>query len=167
MSMRTDRVHRLLLAFIAGALIAAPFAGCNDAPTDPPVQSSDDVAQAVHRKINDYRATKGLPAFTFNEVVAAQARQHSSGMAAGSVPFGHDGFEGRVTTIAQSVALSNAAENVAFNSGFSDPASEAVRGWLNSTGHRENIEGDFDITGIGVVKGPTGTYYFTQIFVKR
>ena len=39
--------------------------------------------------------------------------------------------------------------------------------WLNSPGHRKNIEGDFTHIGIGVVKNDAGVYYFTQIFLKK
>jgi len=42
-----------------------------------------------------------------------------------------------------------------------------VQGWLKSPGHRKNIKGDFDVTGIGVSKNAQGDYYFTQIFIKR
>ena len=41
-----------------------------------------------------------------------------------------------------------------------------VEGWIASAGHRQNIEGDFTLTGIGAAAGRDGTRYFTQIFVK-
>jgi uncharacterized protein YkwD len=59
------------------------------------------------------------------------------------------------------------AENVAFNQGHRDPAADAVRGWLASRGHRENIEGPYELTGVGVVSNAKGEFYFTQIFVGR
>ena len=40
-----------------------------------------------------------------------------------------------------------------------------MTGWLQSPGHRRNIEGDFDLTGIGIVRVAAGTYFFTQLFV--
>lgn len=57
------------------------------------------------------------------------------------------------------------AENVTYNQGFSDPVTQAVDGWLKSTGHRQNIEGNFTLTGIGLAKNSSNEYYFTQIFV--
>lgn len=157
----------LLPALAAFVLLAAAFAGCSEAPTDPGDPTAVAIETSVHAKINAYRATKGLPALELNATIAAQARAHSSNMASSAVAFGHDGFNDRVTEISKVIAVSDAAENVAFNNGFDDPASEAVRGWLNSPGHLANIEGDYELTGIGVVKSSDGAYYFTQIFVKR
>jgi uncharacterized protein YkwD len=45
-------------------------------------------------------------------------------------------------------------------------AKEVVEGWLNSPGHKRNIEGDFTLTGIGVAKNNKGIIYYTQIFTK-
>ena len=86
-------------------------------------------------------------------------------MANGIVEFGHDGFSARVNAIREDIPYQAAAENVAYNMGYSDPAATAVEGWLDSPGHKENIEGDYNLTGIGLcVKG--GHYYFTQIFIR-
>ena len=46
-------------------------------------------------------------------------------------------------------------------------AKQVVNMWLNSDGHRKNIEGNYNLTGIGVVKGKDGALYFTQIFVNK
>jgi uncharacterized protein YkwD len=34
-------------------------------------------------------------------------------------------------------------------------------------GHRKNIEGPYEVTGIGVARNAQGEVYFTQIFVGR
>jgi uncharacterized protein YkwD len=44
---------------------------------------------------------------------------------------------------------------------------KAIDGWLNSPSHRQNIEGSYDATGIGIVRTAQGEYYFTQIFILR
>jgi uncharacterized protein YkwD len=87
-------------------------------------------------------------------------------MADGSVPFSHDGFDDRVAAISAQIPISGAAENVAMNSGYSDPARIAYDGWLKSEGHRNNIEGNYDLTGIGVYQASGGSYYLTQLFAK-
>ena len=163
--MMTTHVDRLRIILPLACILA--IAGCNDSPTDAGNAKYGDIEQAVHEKINDFRISKGLPALTFNATIAAQARAHSADMAAGRLALGHDGFSDRIAAIARTIAVSSSAENVAFNVGFADPASEAVAGWLASPGHLANIEGDFELTGIGVDKSSTGEYYFTQIFVKR
>ena len=38
--------------------------------------------------------------------------------------FGHDGFEARIATTRESIAFSHAAENVAYNQGYADPAQQ-------------------------------------------
>jgi uncharacterized protein YkwD len=83
-------------------------------------------------------------------------------MAAGATAFGHDGFEQRVAAIGQTIAWSNAGENVALD--YS--AAGAVEAWIGSPGHRANIEGQYDVTGVGVATGRNGSMYFTQIFIK-
>jgi uncharacterized protein YkwD len=60
-----------------------------------------------------------------------------------------------------------AAENVAANIGYKNPAREAVEGWKNSQEHRKNMLGDYDLTGIGVARSPQGLYFFSQIFLRR
>lgn len=123
--------------------------------------------QSVHQQINQYRKSRKLPPLTFDARIAQQARNHSQAMASGRVPFSHNGFDQRAKAIAQVIRFNGAAENVAYNQGASDPGKKAVQGWLNSTGHRKNIEGNFDLTGIGIVKNAKGYYYLTQIFIKR
>ena len=166
--MNPRRRHLLPIILIMVALLPILIDGCADSPVDAPVDpAASAIEQSIHARINAYRSTQGLPALVLNETISAQARAHSANMAAGRVAFSHDGFDARVAAIATSITVSGAAENVAFNKGFSDPASEAVTGWLNSSGHRTNIEGDYDLTGIGVAQSSDGTYYFTQIFVER
>jgi len=62
----------------------------------------------------------------------------------------------------------NIAENIARNRGFDDPAGVAVREWMKSEGHRDNIlDARFVETGLGAWVGPDRTVYFAQIFIRR
>jgi uncharacterized protein YkwD len=128
--------------------------------------SIDSLEQAVYSQINDYRTSHGLSSLTLDPRISQQARNHSQDMASGQVPFGHDGFAQRIQAIGQVISLNAAAENVAYNQGYSDPVTQAVQGWLNSPGHLTNIQGQYNLTGIGVAKSASGAYYFTQIFVR-
>jgi uncharacterized protein YkwD len=121
--------------------------------------------QSVLQQINQYRQQRGLPALRSNSTIAQQSRQHSQNMANSGV-LSHNGFSGRVSTIGRTIRYRSAAENVAFNSGFSNPVAQAVNGWLNSPGHLQNIVGNFNLTGIGVARNSRGAYYFTQIFIR-
>ncbi len=133
-------------------------------------QSADpsalEIEQDILAQINDYRRRQGLEPLQSHDVIREQARQHSLAMAHGDVPFSHDGFEQRIRLISQQLTYRGAAENVAFNQGYGDPADQAVSGWLRSSGHRQNIEGQYDLTGIGVAQRSDGSYYVTQIFVR-
>jgi len=118
--------------------------------------------------VNQYRAGRRLPALRFDTAVARVARAHSLEMARGSVPLGHDGFTSRANAVERFVAFDEIAENVALNDYPRErTVTVAIDGWLHSVHHRENIEGKFDLTGVGIARSRNGTYYFTQVFVAR
>ncbi|MBD2292087.1 CAP domain-containing protein [Anabaena sphaerica FACHB-251] len=121
------------------------------------------IETSVFNQINQYRASQNLPALTRNSSIDNQARIHSQNMASGKVAFSHDGFQARVTAIG--IPFSKVAENVAYNQGSQDPATTAVQSWLRSSGHLANIQGNYNLTGIGVASNGRGEIYFTQIFL--
>jgi uncharacterized protein YkwD len=123
-----------------------------------------DLEKAVNQQINQYRASKKLPPLRVDPQMTQIARIHSENMAKGKVRFSHDGFEGRAKAI--TIPYQSVAENVAYNMGYSDPVRKAVEGWIKSEGHRKNMEGQFNLTGIGIAKNAKGEYYFTQLFVR-
>ncbi|MFI5154682.1 MAG: CAP domain-containing protein [Chitinophagales bacterium] len=124
----------------------------------------DEMEKDILHYINLARSDKGLNALELNEYESSVATEHSRNMASGKTPFGHQGMETRIKKIDKKLGpLSGAAENVAYGI---MTAREVVDGWLNSPGHKKNIEGDFRLTGIGYAKGKDGTLYFTEIFTK-
>jgi uncharacterized protein YkwD len=127
--------------------------------------SNADMEASVFQKINRYRVSQNLPALARNLAIDNQARIHSQNMASGKIAFGHNGFSGRVaaTGIASS---SGYAENVTYNQRHQDPSSQAVQSWLRSSGHLENIRGNYVLTGVGVASNNQGKIYFTQIFLR-
>lgn len=131
------------------------------------VPQLEELERLTHQKVNEHRASKNLPALKQDSRITAQCRRHSQSMAKGAVPMGHAGFEARAQVIGQGIPYQTIAENVAFNSGYAHPELEAVKGWIKSDGHRQNMEGDYTLTGIGIASNPKGEYYFTQIFVRN
>ena len=113
--------------------------------------------------VNQHRNTKGLSTLETSTEAANEALIHSQNMAEGSVAFGHDGFDDRVASLKSKINQSRTGENVAAGQ---TTAEEVMEDWLNSDGHRANIEGDFTHIGVGVAQTKEGEYYFTQIFVK-
>jgi uncharacterized protein YkwD len=123
-----------------------------------------ELEREAFQQINRYRADKKLPPLQWNETIVAQARQHSVAMANGRTPFGHDGFANRIR--ATQIPYRGAAENVGYNQGYRQPVTVAVQSWLKSPGHRGNIEGSYNLTGVGVASNAKGEIYFTQMFLR-
>lgn len=121
----------------------------------------------VHMLVNEHRTAQGLTPFAFSPEISDIARYHSEDMASGRVPGGHAGFDGRAEKISKFIPYREFGENVAAinKGGEGGEGAAAVSGWLQSPGHRSNIEGSFDLTGIGIVRDAAGTYFFTQLFV--
>jgi len=114
--------------------------------------------------INKYRAKKGLVALHEENDMDAAAHKHSKNMATGRVAFGHSGFDNRLNTFLKNMTGATAgAENVAYGA---ETAEEVVAMWLKSPGHRKNIEGNYNYTGIGIARARNGQLYYTQIFIK-
>lgn len=135
-----------------------------------PVNAASDVAameKSVHQQINQYRKKKGLPPLKLDNKISAIAREHSKKMADKKVAFGHNGSNSRYQKISEFIRWSGVAENVAYNMGYKNPGKNAVTGWIKSSGHRRNMVGKYQVTGIGVAKNSKGEYYFTQLFVSQ
>ena len=122
-----------------------------------------DIEKEIFKLVNDYRLSIGKSGLTRNETLDGIARGHSQDMADGKVPFGHDGFQERMALVGQTIPWTAAAEVIA----LSGSAKDAVDAWIQSAEHRINLEDNYDLTGVGVVKAKTGgSFYATQIFIK-
>jgi uncharacterized protein YkwD len=147
-------------------LFALAIAACTEnlSQIDHTSPNPSDVEMETHRMVNEYREGRGLPPLTWSNAIADEARQHSRNMADGVVELGHAGFDLRADRLMLELGLTGVAENVAYNYGHADPLDVAVQGWIESDGHRANMEGDYEIAGMGIVTDESGRYYFTQIF---
>lgn len=171
--MRPGRMIRLLLA--GGAVLSVAACAVQiPAATPPAARSSTDAAtpapaeleREIHLQVNQYRARRGLAPLAYDERIAAVARSHSAAMASGARPFSHEGFQERTEAVTRILPATRAfAENVAYD-GRTGPrlAALVVQGWIDSSEHRANLEGRYDLTGIGVAVARDGRRYFTQIF---
>ena len=126
--------------------------------------STDTMAVEVLKQVNQYRASRGLSPLAMNAAASREARGHSQAMANHAVPFGHTGFNQRIGHLYHDIQYANAgAENVAYNY---KTAKIVVDGWIKSPGHRQNIVGRYNLTGIGIVRDRAGKLYYTQLFVR-
>ena len=158
--------NKLSIFFICTSIVLA--AGCSTkAPTSTATSTTAEYAkfsEDILERINQHRRSRGLSALKINNVIVAEAEKHSQQMATGRTAFGHAGFDARISRISNQIgAARKSAENVALGS---RTANEVVTGWLNSPGHRKNIEGDFNLTGIGIARNKKGVLYYTQLFIK-
>lgn len=130
-----------------------------------PPTGNESMADDILKYINEYRKKKGLPPMAMKAIMSAEAQKHSENMAARRTSFGHNGFQHRLKRISPALnGLSGAAENVAMGS---TTAKEVVDNWLKSSVHKQNIEGPYNLTGIGVAADKRGVLYFTQIFASN
>ena len=121
---------------------------------------------ALHEKINLYRQDMGFLPLELTDTISFVCREHSKAMANGDVAFGHDGFDDRFDILSQQISLDEVAENVAMAYDVNNPIANIIDDWLNSEGHRKNIEGDYHLTGVGVANSDDGYVYFTQMFLR-
>ncbi|HMH21567.1 MAG TPA: CAP domain-containing protein [Puia sp.] len=134
-----------------------------DMPVRPPSGPSN-IDKGILYYVNLHRHAMGLPLLQLNKVESEIAAGHSKDMASGRTPFGHMGLQSRVDAISRQLGpVSSTGENVAL--GQRSPK-EVVADWLQSPGHRKNIEGDFKWTGIGLARDSKGVIYYTQIFTR-
>jgi uncharacterized protein YkwD len=135
---------------------------------EPSTASAEALESRTYKLVNEHRRARGLAPLAYDVRIAAVARRHSEDMADGRVPAGHEGFEARHRHISKMIPLSGIAENVGINDyPPSGTVRAAVSGWLGSRGHRENIEGRYDLTGVGIARDARGACYYTQIFLRR
>ena len=112
--------------------------------------------------INEYRVSIGLNALKDINYISVKAEEHNNDMIAVNT-ISHDGFVARSEDIMKVLGATKVGENVAYNYSTSQAAFNA---WLNSPGHRENIEGDFTNFGMSIRLDAAGRKYYTNIFIK-
>lgn len=144
----------------------------------------------IHRLINDERKRLGLSEIEFDEHLALIARKHSKDMAENNY-FSHFDLEGKdfgyryeqmkydcrirvgntIHLGAENLFKYNIAKLVYSTGEIAEYNSQqeleiaSVEGWMNSSGHRENIEKEFWLKeGIGVYIDEEGEVLVTQNF---
>lgn len=130
-------------------------------------QHAQSVEQRIFQAINHVREENKLPPLKWNTKIGDVARSHSMRMATKRF-FSHEdpkfgGPDNRLSTAG--IAWRRCGENIFEEYGERDPVQSAVRGWMQSSGHRKNIlTREFTYTGIGVAIGRDGGYTITQLF---
>lgn len=114
--------------------------------------------------INAHRQSLNLPALLPINHISYKSQEHNEYMIEHNV-VNHDFFEQRSENLVQVLGAVRVSENVAYN--YNTPQA-AVNAWLNSPGHKANIEGNFTHFGISVSVDPeSGRKYYTNMFIKK
>lgn len=114
--------------------------------------------------INDYRVSIGLNKLELINYVSAISEEHDMYMIQTN-DISHAGFKDRADEITQAFGTKIISENIAYNFATSE---SALTAWLNSAGHKANIEGNYSHFGISIRTNPTtGKKYYTNIFLKK
>ena len=122
-----------------------------------------DIELETMKLINDYRVSVGLKPLEKINHISYKSEEHDYYMIDKKAA-SHDGFVSRSENIMKVLGAKTVGENIAYN--YNTPQA-AVTAWLNSAGHKANIEGDFTHFGIAIKQdSTTGKKYYTNIFAK-
>lgn len=141
-----------------------------DAASPLPVQTPQtaQMEEQIRQRINEIRRQQGLIELQANSKLAEVARRYSQQMAEQDF-FSHTSPTGE--TPAQRVQAAGivyrmVGENLFTSTNIPQPVNAAVEGWMDSSGHRENIlRSQYRETGIGIWRDGE-TYYVTQLFLR-
>ncbi|MGV3696793.1 CAP domain-containing protein [Flavobacterium sp.] len=114
--------------------------------------------------INNHRVSMGLNALEVVNHISFKSEEHNVYMIDNNV-VNHDYFQQRSNNLVQVLGAQRVGENIAYNY---QSAESAMYAWLNSPGHKANLEGDYTHLGISVTVDPnTGKKYYTNMFMKK
>jgi uncharacterized protein YkwD len=126
-----------------------------------PAVSGGAEVREMARLVNEYRRSRGCGPLAWLQPAADAAQAHSDDMARRSY-FAHESPEGQRPwdrLVARGVSYRSMAENIAWTP--EQGARQALRGWIESDGHRQNLENcAFTHHGIGFRNA-----YWTHVFV--
>lgn len=165
------KTNLLKTLFITSNLFLLFSCTPEDKTADQPIQSqiitkydySLDESHLV-QIINNYRITHGLNALQIVNHVSFKSQEHNIYMINNNV-VNHDLFTERSNNIMQVLGAIRVGENIAYN--FTTPES-VLFAWLQSPGHKVNLDGDYTHIGISITINPeNGKKYYTNMFMKK
>lgn len=163
--------------FATAAMCLLFLAGCQEQTPEPrsssvkgvavtPQQTENAAVEAFHL-VNEERIRRGLVPLQRRRDLDAVAYAHALDLL-GMNKLSHISSNGRhLEDRLASQQWVWAGENLARNKGFESPAAEAVRGWIASPRHYENMfRPNFSQAGMASIFDPdTGFTYFVQVFI--
>ena len=114
--------------------------------------------------INNYRQTIGLNTLEVINHISFKSEEHNIYMIEHNL-VNHDYFQERSDNLILVLGAERVGENIAYNY---KTAENAFSAWMDSPGHRANIEGDYTHFGLAVTTvAQTGKKYYTNMFMKK
>lgn len=126
------------------------------------LKDNSSLSAEVLTEINAYRKSLQLPEFSSNTTAKYIASIHNDYQIS-EEKISHDNFKFRSCSLFNILDAKATGENVA--SGYKT-AKEVLEGWLQSEGHKKNIEGDFTTVGIAVTANNEGVLFYSNLFYK-
>ena len=162
--MRTMLFIAMLIAMNSCSADTAEASVNSVTPTETLVvnYSYNDTELETMKLINDYRLSIGLNALQRINHISYKCEEHNKYMIANAV-LNHNDFTARSANITAVLGAIRVGENVAYN--YKTPEA-ALKAWLESPGHKANIEGDYTHFGLAVTTDASGKKYYTNIFAK-
>jgi uncharacterized protein YkwD len=167
------------IVFCAGCMIPVgelPFPPPTDPEPAPPARVPGDqpyaaAAEQVLQEANRARSAIGARALVPDARLDAAAAEHAAELARRRV-LDHESTRPDRRTVSQrvdaaGVAWRRIAENLAqLPGGSAAVASQSVRLWLDSPGHRVNLlEPAYTRSGVGIARDASGLWYVVQLYV--
>lgn len=154
--------------FATPGATSRPRAGTSSSPPER-LAEIESLEKSCFNEVNRLRSLQGLELLEVSESLLGIARDYSRRMAQEGF-FSHTDPEGR--SVQERVSEAGIrwrmlGENLAYANGYVSPVAAALRGWMNSSGHRRNIlSPEFRSAAVGAWIGRDNTVYFTEIFLR-
>mgnify|MGYP000294829658 CR=1 FL=1 len=132
--------------------------------TTPSKENTPNLNYQLLELLNQHRQAQHLSSLQLNPHLQSLATTHAQQMAKKQTAFGHNGFEQRAKKVIELTKATAVAENIAL--GNAD-AALIWKTWVESPPHLQNMQGEFDWTGIGVAKNEENQYFYCQLFAKK
>jgi uncharacterized protein YkwD len=165
--MKTKLLRMFMPLALVFTMISCSTDSKDEAIVDKTLVTNYDYSQdelKLAQVINDYRVSQGLNALEIVNHISYKSLEHNEYMIENNV-VNHDYFDQRAENIIEVLGAVKVGENIAYN--FSTP-NAALYAWLNSPGHKANIEGDYTHFGISISVNPSnGKKYYTNMFMKK
>lgn len=120
------------------------------------------ITDEILKLVNEHRTSIDKSTMERSSLADELAEDHTRYMIEIS-DLNHDNLNDRGQQLVREVGARSWAENVAVGQ---QSAKQVMDSWLNSLGHKRNIEGDYTHIGIAAIKNDNGSYYYTQLFYR-